>query len=108
MQARIADVLGLHDTNSRVSLNSITSLPGSINTKKGYKEFCKSLYQIGVTPDMISQKKQEILNIFESRETATGSQIGNSTVENQSQLPTLSNFSGVGILIILIDRNILT
>ena len=30
-------------------------------------EFCKNLYQIGVTPEMMSQKQSEILNIFNSK-----------------------------------------
>ena len=64
MQAQLTNILGLHRTSSRISLDSITSFAGSINTKKGYKEFCKSLYNIGITPEMINQKKKEILNIF--------------------------------------------
>ena len=60
MQRRMADVLGLHRTTSRVSITSFAS----INTKKAYKDLCKSLYQMGVKADMVSQKKSEILNIL--------------------------------------------
>ena len=48
--ARLNAVLSLHRTNTRVSIDSI---PGSINTKRAYKKFIKSLHQIGVTADMI-------------------------------------------------------
>ena len=57
MQARLTDVLGLHRTNSRVSMASITSFAESVNTKKAYKRFCKNLFQIGVTSEMINQKE---------------------------------------------------
>ena len=92
MQARIADVLGLHRTTSRVSLHSVISLPGSVNTKRGYQEFCKSLYEIGITPDMISQKKREILNIWKPQNTATGSEMDDNTIEDQSQSLAVSDF----------------
>ena len=58
IQARLTDVLGLHSTNTR---DSIVSFSGSINTKKAYKKFCKGLFEIGVTAEMISQKEGEIV-----------------------------------------------
>ena len=94
MQGRIADAVGLHRTNSRASLDSITSFAGSINTKKAYKKFCKGLFQIGVTPEMISQNEAAIHNIFNPQNTASSSQVvGNSiTVEDkpESQIPVVS------------------
>ena len=87
MQARLTDVLGLHRTNSRVSIDSITSFAGSINTKKAYKKFCKNLFQIGVTSEMISEKEKEILDIFNAQSTATSSQIGDSgDIADQNQV----------------------
>ena len=47
---------------------------------------------------MIGQKEEEIRNIFNPQNTATSSQIGDSTVADQSQLPAVSDFSGVNYL----------
>ena len=84
MQERIASVLGLHHTTSRVSL---TSLPGSLNTKIAYKRFCKNLFQIRVTSEMITQKEGEILNIFnQPQDTATrGERNDSGNIANQIQ-----------------------
>ena len=98
MQARLTDVLGLHRTSSRVSIDSITSFAGSINTRKAYKKFCKNLFQIGVTSDMIKQKEKEILDIFNTQNT-TSSQIDGDDITDQSQLPAVSDYFSI-------DRNI--
>ena len=107
MQARLTDVLGLKHTNSTVSLDSITSFAGSINTKKAYKEFCKNLSQIGVTREMISQKEEEILNIFKTQNTTTNGQIDDDNSTGQGKLPAVSNFSSVQlylyVLIVYLD-----
>ena len=96
MQARLTDVLGLHRTSSRVSIESITSFAGSVNTKKAYKRFCKNLFQIGVTSEMISQKEKEILDIFNTQSVATSSQISDSgDIADQSQLLVVSDFFSV-------------
>ena len=91
LQARMAGVLGLHRTTSRVSL---TSLPGSINTKKAYKRFCKNLLQLGVTSDMIAQKEGEILNIFnQPQDTVTSGEKDSDdsgNIADGSQLPGVS------------------
>ena len=91
MQARLTDVLGLHRTNSRVSIDSITSFAGSINTKKAYKKFCKKLFQIGVTSEMISQKEKEILDIFNTQDAATSCQTDDGDIADQSQLLVVSD-----------------
>ena len=96
----MTDVLGLHRTSSRVSIDSITSFAGSIDTKKAYKRFCKDLYQIGVTSDMISQKKWEILNIFKS------SQVDGSNITDQGQLSAVSDFSSLYIFVNKRNANI--
>ena len=103
MQARLTDVLGLHRTNSTVSVDSISSFAGSINTKKAFRKFCKDLFEIGVTKEMISQKEGEIRNIFQPQNPATSSQVDDdSSILGQSQLPVVSDFSSI------FDRNILT
>lgn len=91
MQAHIASVLGLHRTNSRVSLNSTFSFSGSINTKKAYKKFCKGLYHIGVTAEPISQIEGPIHNIFKSQDIATSSQIDDVSIEDQIDITTPEN-----------------
>ena len=87
IQERMAHALGLHRTNSRVSLHSVTSFAASINTKKAYKEFCKSLYQIGVSGEMINQKRRDVLNIFKPQDRATSSQTGDGAIGGQDELP---------------------
>ena len=104
MQARLADVLGLKNRrNSVVSLESISSFAGSVNTKQAYKNFCKSLYRIGVTAELISQKEREILNIFKPHKTAVSGQTDDRNFTGQRQLPTVSDFSGVEIRPILME-----
>ena len=75
-----------------MSIDSITSFAGSINTKKAYKKFCKGLYQVRVTSEMISEKEKEIFDIFKSQDIATTSGIDNSAIENQSQSLVVSGF----------------
>ena len=88
----MTEVLGLHRTGSKVSIDSITSFAGSINTKKAYKTFCKNLYQIGVTSDMISQKQEEILSIFKPQIIASNGQMGDNDTRNPCQLPAVRDF----------------
>ena len=90
MQERI---LGLQRTTSRVSL---TSLPGSINTKNAYKRFCKNLFQMGITSEIIAQKEGDILNMLnQPQDTATSEGNGSG---NSAPLPTVSHPSQSGLL----------
>ena len=74
----------IHRTASR---DSVISLPGSINTKRGYKEFCKSLYQPGITPKILRENQKEILNICDPQNATTSSQVADdSSFEDQTQL----------------------
>ena len=91
MQAQLNNLFGLHRTNSTVSIDSITSFAGSVNTKKAYKKFCKNLFGIGVTSEMISQKEEEILNIFKGQNTVISGQVDDSNISDQSQLPAVSD-----------------
>ena len=68
MQAQLTDLLGLHRTDSKISIDTISSFAGSVKTKKAFKRFCRNLFQIGVTAEMINQKEREILDIFETRD----------------------------------------
>ena len=90
MQAQLTNILGLHHTSSRVSIHSITSFAGSTNTKKAYKTFRKDLYEIGVTADMINQKKSEILNIVKAQDTVISGQMGGCNIAEQNQLLEVS------------------
>ena len=90
MQAQLNNVLGLHRTTSRVSIDSVTSFAASINTKKAFKRFCKNLYQSGVTAEIISQKESEILKILNSQSTASNIQGDDSNIADQNQLPPVS------------------
>ena len=77
MQAQLNSVLGLRRTMSR---DSIVSFPGSVNTKKAYKKFCKGLFNIGVTAELIAQKEKEIQDIFNTQHpAASSSQMDDST-----------------------------
>ena len=77
LQTRLTDVLGLHRTSSRISVTSIASFVENTNTGEAYKQFCRSLYQIGVTEDIIRKKEKEILEILGSQSTvSSGGNIG--------------------------------
>ena len=93
VQAQLNTLLGLHRTNSSVSIDSVTSFAGSINTKKAFKKFCQDLYHIGVRADLIKEKESEILNIFKPQDTVTSSQMDDSDAVGQRQLLTVSNCS---------------
>ena len=76
-----------------MSKDSIVSFAGSANTKKAYKKFCKGLFNIGVTAEMISQKEKEIQDIFKPQNLATSSQMDDSTFVDLSQLLEVRNSS---------------
>ena len=67
MQAQLNIVLGLRRSSSHVSL------PGSINTKNVYRNFCKGLFESGVTAEMIKSKEKEIHNMFKPPNATTSS-----------------------------------
>ena len=109
MQSQLNSLLGLHRTNSTVSINSVVSFAGSTKTKNAFKKFCRNLYEIGVRADMIEEKEREILNIFnpqnpvasdnsnishsgEPHISAVSGQIDDNNTIDQSQLPTVSIF----------------
>ena len=87
MQEQILGLgLGLHRTTSR---SSITSFAGSIRTKMAYKRFCKNLFQMGVTSEIIAQKEGDILNMLNQPQDTAISGGGNSS-GNSAQLITVS------------------
>ena len=94
MQAQLNNLLGLHRTKSRVSIDSISTLAGSINTKKAFKKFCQNLYQIGVRADLIKEKEREILDIFKAQNTDTNNldvDVGNTADQNKPQNTAISS-----------------
>ena len=93
IQEQLNNVLGvgLHRTVSR---DSIVSFAGSINTKKAFKEFCKGLFEIGVTADIIRQKEKEIQDLLKP---ATSNQTDDSAFVDSSQLPDVGTSSGAEI-----------
>ena len=82
VEERLAGVLGLHHTTSR---SSTTSFAGS---ETAYKQFCKNLFQMGVTPEMITQSEGEIRHIFNAPQDAAIGDEGNDggNIADQSQV----------------------
>ena len=72
-------VLGLRHKRFNVPITSIASFVENIN--KAYEQFYKDLYGIGVTQDMMQQKRKEVLEIFCSHNT-----VANLLIEDQGQL----------------------
>ena len=90
------DKLVLRRTSSR---DSLISLAGSINTKTVYGNFCKDLFESGVTAEMIKGKEKEIHNMihnmFKPRNATSSSQIEvNSQVEVSSQIIDINTNTG--------------
>ena len=65
---------------------SIASFISDTNTRNAYKTFCKDLYEMGITEDIIHQKKRQILEILRSGDRVVGSQSGGSNIGGQRQL----------------------
>ena len=56
-----------------------------------YKRFCKNLFQMGVTSEMIAQKEGDILNMLnQPQDTATGD--GGNSSGTSAQLLNVSYF----------------
>ena len=90
LPARVASVLGLQrPTSTSPSIESITSLPGSINTRIGYGRVCRNLFEMGVTPEMIIQREGDILNMLNQPQDTATSDRGNGS-SNSAQLLTVS------------------
>ena len=89
MEAKLNEVLGLHRTTSTVPIDSITSFAESIKTEKAFKQFCRNLYECGVTAKLLSQNESEFLNILNSPNTASNIH------RDQSQLLPVSYFSRI-------------
>ena len=83
VQARLAAVLGLHGTNSQISVTSIASLAANTNTNTAYRQFCKDLGRAGVTEDVIRQKEDKVLQILRSQGIVAGSENSGSNIGDQ-------------------------
>ena len=90
IQAQLDSVFGLRPPMLR---DSVVSFAGSINTKQAYKKFCKGLFNIGVTAEMLSQKEGEIQAIFKPQHPAASSQTDDSTFVDSNQLPEVGSSS---------------
>ena len=66
---------------------SIASFVEDTDTRKAYKQFCRKLYEIGITEDTIHQKGDEVLEILRSHSMVTNSQVGGSDIGGRPQLP---------------------
>ena len=83
MQAQLNALLGLHGTaNSRISITSIASFAAN-TTETAYEQFCKDLYQVGVTEDMLRWKEDRILDILRSQGMVASREVGHSNVRKQ-------------------------
>ena len=102
MQTQLNNLLGLHRTNSRVSIDSITSFAESTNTKKAFKKFCQNLYQIGVRAETLREKESEILNIFKPQDTTIGSQKDSIRVANQMAVSDFPSIVTLALFVIVI------
>lgn len=80
------DILGLHRVSSRISVDSIASFAENINSRNAFDQFCKRLYEIGVTEDTIREKENEILEILRPKNMVAGSLIEDSNMKDQGQL----------------------
>ena len=67
VQAQLAGILGLHHRSPRVSVTSIASFAANTNIQVAYRQFCKDLYRIGVTEDIVRRKNNEILATLRSQ-----------------------------------------
>ena len=85
VRAKLGALLSLHGTNSEVSMTSIASFAANTNTEAAYKQFCKDLYRIGATEDMVWENKDKILAILRSQDMVASSRIGGSGDQYQEQ-----------------------
>jgi len=56
---------GLHRSNSTSSLRSVASFAPSVNSKEAWKQLCRDPHRVGVTADMIRERKDQIVNLFQ-------------------------------------------
>ena len=56
---------GLRRKNSTSSLHSIASFTASITSKETWKGLCRDLHQAGVTPGMIRERKDRVIDFFQ-------------------------------------------
>ena len=73
VQTQLGALLRFHAT--RIPVSIIATFAANPDIEVAYKQFCEGLNQIGVTEDMIRQKKDEILEILRSQDMVASSQI---------------------------------
>lgn len=84
-QAQLSTILGLHDTDSTISVTSIACFAANPDTQAAYEQFCYDLDHVGVTQDTIHQKETEILETLRSQGMVTSDQVDDGNVEDQGQ-----------------------
>jgi len=78
----------LRRTASTASLSSVASFAVSVNSKEAWKQLCRDLHSIGVTADMIEDKKDQILGVFQNKSTTLV------TMENTTEQTQVSSEIG--------------
>ena len=78
-------ILGLHDTDSTISVTSIACFAANPNTQAAYEQFCNDLNHVGITEDIIQQKENEILETLRSQGMVASDQVDGSNVEGQGK-----------------------
>ena len=73
-RTELAALLGLDGMKS-IPVTPIVSFAANADTEMAYKQFCRDLFQIGITNDIIRQKGDEILEILRSQGMVDNSQI---------------------------------
>ena len=90
VQAQLATLLGLGtNSESRIPVTPIAAFAANADTatETASKQFCEYLHQkIGVTEDIIRQKKDKILQILRSQSMIARSQTGGSKVGDQDRI----------------------
>ena len=86
VQAQLAILLGLDSTSTRIPINSIAAFAANADPEIAYDQFCNDLCQIGITEDIIWQKKDGILEILRSQGMVAKSPIGGSGTSDKDQV----------------------
>ena len=84
VQAQLGALLGL---DGRISVTSIASFTANTNTstETAYEQFCRDLYQVGATEDMMREKEGQILEVLRSQDMVASIGVGGSGDQEQEQ-----------------------
>ena len=84
VQAQLGALLGL---DGRISVTSIASFVANTNTstETAYEQFCRDLYQVGATEDMMREKEDQVLEVLRSQDMVASIGVGGSGDQDQEQ-----------------------